>query len=211
MARVKRAFSPKEILKMKRYPLKLQGRWKDAFGEPEESETWFISGPSASGKSSFVMQLAKMLCDYGRVLYVSLEEGTNLSFQRRLAQFRMDEVQGKFRVIDDNDMDALRKRLKRNKSPKFIIIDSVQYTPWLYPEIKQFISEEFPRKCFIFISQENKGRPTGNTAVRLKYDAGVKIRTWGFEAKCLGRYVGEDEAAFDIWPERQIKINNDIK
>lgn len=184
---VKRAFSPKEILNMKRYPLHLDGRWLEAFGEPEERETWFISGKSASGKSSFVMQLAKMLCGYGRVLYVSLEEGMNLSFQRRLQLFKMNEVQGKFRVIEDNDMDSLRQRLKRNKSAKFIIIDSVQYTSWTYPQIKEFIKEEFPRKCFIFISQENKGRPTGNTAMRLKYDAGVKIRTDKFRAECLGR------------------------
>lgn len=81
----KRAYSPKDVANIKHKALPFEGQWKDVFGEPEEGDTWFISGPSASGKSSFVMQFAKMLCGIGSVLYVSLEEGVGLSMQRRLA------------------------------------------------------------------------------------------------------------------------------
>ena len=62
----KRAYSPKDVANIKHKALPLEGEWKDVFGEPEEGDTWFISGPSASGKSSFVMQFAKMLCGIGK-------------------------------------------------------------------------------------------------------------------------------------------------
>ena len=104
----KRAYSPKDVANIKCKALPFEGQWKDVFGQPEEGDTWFISGPSASGKSSFVMQFAKMLCGIGSVLYVSLEEGVGLSMQRRLAQFKMTEVQGSFRIITDGDIKRWR-------------------------------------------------------------------------------------------------------
>ena len=203
----KRAYSPKEIVKMKRYPLKLEGEWKEAFGEPEENDTWFISGPSASGKSSFVMQLAKMLCGMGGVLYMSLEEKTNLSFQRRLELFKMKDVQGKLRVITEPDIEDLKARLHKRKSAKFVIVDSFQYTGWDFKMTKSLI-DEFPRKCFIFISQEDKGRPLGKAAVRLKYEAGVKVRTQGYRAYCQGRYSDNVSEYYTIWEERAVEVRN---
>lgn len=200
-----RAYSPKEIGKIKTKKLALEGKWKEAFGEPSETETWFIHGPSASGKSSFVMQLTKMLCGFGPVLYVSLEEGVGLSFQQRLKRFRMDEVQGRLRIITDDSIESLKARLKRQKSAKYIVIDSFQYTEWTYPEVKALI-DEFPRKGFIFISQEDKGRPIGKAAVRLKFAAGIKIRALGYKAYCLGRYIGDAAAYYPIWEEGIMKL-----
>ena len=115
----KRAYSPKDVANIKCKALPFEGQWKDVFDQPEEGDTWFISGPSASGKSSFVMQFAKMLCGIGSVLYVSLEEGVGLSMQRRLAQFKMTDVQGSFRLITDGDIKALEERLAKPKSAKF--------------------------------------------------------------------------------------------
>lgn len=150
----KRAYSPKDVANIKHKALPLEGEWKDVFGEPEEGDTWFISGPSASGKSSFVMQFAKMLCGIGNVLYVSLEEGVGLSMQRRLAQFKMSDVQGKFRIITDGDIKALEERLAKPKSAKFIIVDSYQYAYEAGREylLTKALLKRFPRKTFIFVS-----------------------------------------------------------
>ena len=79
-----RAYSPSEIENLNIPELPLDGEWEAAFGRPSRFERWFIDGESASGKSTFVMLLGKKLCDYGRVDYVSLEEGANLSFKKRI-------------------------------------------------------------------------------------------------------------------------------
>lgn len=208
----KRAYSPKDIAGMRHKVLPLEGRWRDVFGEPELGDTWFITGSSASGKSSFVMQFAKMLCGMGPVLYVSLEEGVGLSMQRRLEQFKMSEVQGSFRIITDGDYEALRERLHKPKSAKFVIVDSYQVAHdeggWEYLKTKALI-DEFPRKTFVFISQEDKGKPIGKAAIRLKYISGVKVRTQGFRAYCQGRYAGQVSEYYTIWEEKAVEVYNE--
>ncbi len=206
---MKRAFTPRNVLEKKWKTLPWTGVWRDVFGEPAENASWFISGASASGKSSFVMQLAKELCKYGTVLYLSKEEGINQSFQRRMVYLGMNEVQGKLRVVVEDSYDELIERLKRPKSPKFIIVDSFQYTEWSYEQAKQ-ICERFNKKCFIFISQEYKGQPLGKPAMRLKYMADMKVRVMGYKAYCQGRAIGEAGAYYTVWEEGVMQTSNNI-
>ena len=100
---MKRSYTPKDIAAKRWVTLPWGEKWSKPFGEPADNASWFISGASASGKSSFVMQLGKELCKYGLVLYLSYEEGVNQSFQRRMDYLKMDEVQGRFRVVNTSD------------------------------------------------------------------------------------------------------------
>ena len=205
-----RAYNPREVSQKKYEVIKWNGQWRESFGRPAMNETWFISGASAQGKSSFVMQLAKKLCEYGKTLYVSAEEGIRQSFQRRLEMFEMNSVGRKLSIIEDPDINLLKERLSKPKSPRFIIIDSFQVANWTYQDAMELI-ETFNKKSFIFISQENKSRPMGADAVRLRYAAGVKIRVSGFMALCSGR---EKETAggggFVVWDEGAIRYGNKI-
>lgn len=205
----KRAYSPKEIAAKTYKCLSWGSKWSIPFGEPPVTETWFICGPSASGKSSFVMQLAKCLCTFGTTLYVSYEEGVSHSFQERIERYKMDEVQGKFRVVIDDSLEELVERLARPKSPMFVIIDSFQYTGWSYEQAKSLV-DRFKRKSFIFISQEYKGQPLGKAATRLKYMAGMKIRVAGFKAYCQGRFTGDPGSYFTVWEEGIIRTSNNL-
>ena len=205
-----RAYNPREVSQKKYEVIKWNGQWRESFGCPAMNETWFISGASAQGKSSFVMQLAKKLCEYGKTLYVSAEEGIRQSFQRRLKMFEMNSVGRKLSIIEDPDINLLKERLSKPKSPRFIIIDSFQMANWTYRDAMELI-ETFNKKSFIFISQEYKSRPMGADAVRLRYAAGVKIRVSGFMALCSGR---EKETAggsgFVVWDEGAIRYGNKI-
>lgn len=207
---MKRAYSPKEIAKKTYKTLPWGGRWEEAFGLPEERATWFISGASASGKSSFVMQLAYELTHYGQVLYLSYEEGLNQSFQERLLRFDLDKRQGWFRVVPNDTLDDLTARLKKRHSAKFIIVDSFQMSHWDYAEVENLVQNVFPKKCFIFISQEEKGQPTGKPARRLRYLADVKVRVQGFRAYCQGRFNPDAGNSFVVWEEGVLRTTNNF-
>ena len=185
------------------------GRWEEAFGLPEMRSTWFVCGPSASGKSSFVMQLAWELTHYGRVLYLSYEEGLNQSFQERLIRFEMDKRQGLFRVATTDTLSELRSRLQKRHSAKFVIVDSFQLSNWSYPDTESLL-RSFPQKSFIFVSQESKGHPLGKGAVRLRYLADVKVRVVGFRAYCQGRFNPEAGNSFVVWEEGVLRTSNNF-
>ena len=204
-----RAYNPREVSQKKYEVIKWNGQWRESFGRPAMNETWFISGASAQGKSSFVMQLAKKFCEYGKTLYVSAEEGIRQSFQRRLEMFEMNSVGRKLSIIEDPDINLLKERLSKPKSPRFIIIDSFQMANWTYQDAMELI-EKFNKKSFIFISQEYKSRPMGADAVRLRYAAGVKIRVSGFMALCSGREKETAGGGFVVWDEGAIRYGNKI-
>ncbi|MBQ7421327.1 MAG: bifunctional adenosylcobinamide kinase/adenosylcobinamide-phosphate guanylyltransferase [Prevotella sp.] len=206
---MKRAYSPWEIARKKYKTLPWGGRWEEAFGLPEENSTWFISGASASGKSSFVMQLAYELTHYGQVLYMSYEEGVSQSFQERLLRFELDKKQGQFRVVTSDTIDELMERLKRRHSAKFIIVDSLQYAGWEYPQVKCLV-DAFPKKSFIFVSQEIKSQPLGKCAIRVRYMAGVKVRVTGFRAYCQGRFNPDVGNSFVVWEEGVLRTTNNV-
>lgn len=206
---MKRAYSPKDIANKTYKTLPWGGRWEEAFGLPEENSTWFISGPSANGKSSFVMQLAHELTNYGQVLYLSYEEGVSQSFQERMLRHELDKKQGWFRVVTSDTIEDLKVRLKKRHSAKFIIVDSFQHAGWEWPETLALV-KEFPKKSFIFISQEAKGQPLGKPAIRLRYLAGVKIRVTGFRAYCQGRFNSDAGNSFVVWEEGVLRTTNNM-
>ena len=206
---MKRAYSPKEIAAKKCVTLPWDEKWSKPFGFPAENASWFISGASASGKSSFVMQLGKELCNYGTVLYMSYEEKINQSFQRRMGYLKMNEVQGKFRVVTEGSLEEVIARLKKPKSPKFIIIDSFQVAGWDYPQAVELM-ETFPKKCFIWISKEKKSQPMGGGAVRLKYICDMKIRVVGYKAYCQGRAIGDPGSYYVVWEDGIIQTSNNL-
>lgn len=197
-----RAYSPKEIERLRIPELPLDGEWERAFGRPSRFERWFVCGESGSGKSSFVMMLARKLCEFGKVDYVSLEEGANLSFKKRVERLRMHEKAGRFKVVTDIAVAGLAERLAKPKSANFVVIDSVQYLDvQSFARLKAELLDRFPRKSFVLVSQVYKGRPKGKMADDIRFDCGVKIHTRGYRAYCQGRYADDAAAFLTIWAE----------
>ncbi|WP_418450166.1 AAA family ATPase [Alistipes sp.] len=201
-----RAYSPTEIENLNIPELPLDGEWEAVFGRPSRYDRWFIDGESASGKSTFVMLLAKKLCEYGRVDYVSLEEGANLSFKNRIKRLRMKDKAGSFKVVTNVTVAEIIERLAKPKSANFIVIDSVQYLDVRsFERLKKTLLDRFPHKGFILVSQVYKGRPKGKLADDLRFDCGVKIHTRGYRAYCQGRFADDTSVYFTIWEEGAYK------
>ena len=78
---------------------------------------------------------------------------------------------------------------------------------WSYEQAKGLV-DLFPKKGFIFVSQEYKGQPLGKAAIRLRYMADMKIRVAGYKAYCQGRATGEPGAYYRVWEEGIIKTSN---
>ena len=199
-----RAYSASEVLAKKVPSIPFEGRWREAFGEPGRAGVWLIWGQSANGKSSFAMQLARELCKYGKVAYNSLEESLSLSFQQNMQRCRMEEAGGRFLILDREPIAELGIRLKKQRSPDFIIIDSLQYTGLNYKDYKR-LKEQNPSKLFIFISHADGDKPKGATATSIQYDADMKIMVRGYRAICKGRFIPEAGAHYTIWADAEAK------
>ena len=196
---MKRAYSPTEVLSMKKEVFDFEGAWYDAFGTPEKCGVWIIWGNSGNGKTSFVLQLCKELARFGKVLYNSLEEGVSLSMQNAIKRYNLAAENGRVRFVDGESIPNLNERLKKPKQPRFIVIDSFQYAQINYKEYLKF-KEAHRDKLIIFVSHASGSLPNGRSAVSVMYDASLKIWVQGYRAFSKGRFFGP-VGHFTIWDE----------
>jgi Predicted ATP-dependent serine protease len=187
----------REILSTKFETFPFADEWYDAFGNPERRGVWFIWGNSGSGKTTFAMQLAKKLCEYERVALNSLEEGASLTMRNTLIRCGMMDVNKRFILLDRENLEQLSIRLKKQKSPGVVIIDSFQYTMMNYRDYISF-KEQHRNKLLIFISHADGKMPNGRAAKSVMYDADLKIYVEGFRAFSKGRFIGPTEH-YDIY------------
>lgn len=198
-----KSLSASQVLTIKRRTIQLEGGWGDCLGEIDHTGVVLVWGQSGNGKSSAVMSLAKELTKYGKVLYVSLEEGLALSFQNTIRRYSMQDCGARFQVVTGVDIDSLSKRLKKRRSADFVIIDSFQYTQLNYKRYLAF-KKEHSNKLIIFVSHADGRQPAGRAAVSAKYDADQKIWVEGYKAFSNGRYIGKT-GEYTIWPEGAAK------
>lgn len=189
----------RELMSIKYDTMDFEGEWFDAFSTPERKGVWIIWGNSSNGKTSFAMQLCKYLCRFGRVAYNSLEEGASLTMRNTIIRHGMLEVNRRFLLLDNESMDELSVRLKRQKSPDIVVIDSFQYTQMTYRQYIAF-KEKHKNKLLIFISHADGMMPSGRAAKSVMYDASLKIYIEGYRAFSKGRFIGP-KGYYDIWPE----------
>lgn len=202
MAHEKRAVSVTELLTTKFKIMEFTGNWRSSLGQPELSGTWIVYGPPKNGKTRFVLLLCKYLAGFTRVAYNSLEEGVSVSFAEAVREVGMEEVKQNFILLDAEQIAELRTRLRKQKSPGIVVIDSLQYTGITYAEYRK-LKSEFRNKLFIFISHSEGREPAGRVAKAVRYDANITIRVEGFKAFPNGRYGGGEP--FVIWDEGSVK------
>lgn len=199
MTERKRALSVREVLTRRREVFPFEGRWAEAFGQPESTGVWFVWGSSGNGKSSFVMQLCRELCRWTTVAYDSLEEGTGLTMRQSLVRHGMASCGSRFRLLDCEPVADLRRRLLRRGSPRVVVIDSFQYTGLTYRDYIA-LKEAHRDKLLIFISHAGGRNPRGAAAQSVMYDAALKIWVEGYRAFSKGRFIGP-KGHMNVWSE----------
>jgi hypothetical protein len=193
---LKRALSVDDMLKYKPKTLQFEGEWKESLGIIARSGTILIYGNPKNGKTSFALQLCKELTRFGKVLYNSVEEGKSFSMQEALIRENMLIVSNNFTLLDSESIDDLKIRLKRKKSPDFIVIDSVQFAGLKFDDYKE-LKKTFPNKRFVYISHVKGKEPEGSVALKIKRDADVFVWIEGYKAFATGRYGGGKD--YTIW------------
>ena len=202
----KKALSVADLINKKYKLLDFDGKWLDAFSQPEKYGTWFIYGNSSNGKTSFVLQLVKYLAKFGKVAYNSLEESSAHTMREAFLRVGMQEVGSRVILLERENMEDLSKRLKKPKSPEIVVIDSFQYSQLNYRSYIEF-KENHPNKLIIFVSHADGKNPEGRAAKSVMYDSTLKIWVEGFRAISKGRYIGTS-GYYDIWEERANKYWN---
>lgn len=200
-----RSLTAKEILGIHRQSITLTGEWGNCIGTMDRHGVVFIWGNSGNGKTSAVISLCKELSEYGKILFVSLEEGFSLSFQNSLKRFDMESCGSKFQVIDKATPEELIQRLTKPRSPEFVVIDSYQYLGMSYKQYIEFKSK-LQNKLLIFLSHADGKQPSGRAAKAVKYDAMLKIWVEGYVAHSNGRFIGPtakaviwEQGAYEYW------------
>lgn len=193
---MKRALNINDIVSYKPEVLDFGDQWLASFGKPELTGSWIIWGNSGNGKTRFALQLAKYFAKFVKTAYDSLEEGLSLSMQQAIISVGMSDVSRKFLFLDKEPIEDLSNRLKKARSPKVVVIDSLQYTGLNYEAYKQLV-QKHRNKLFIFVSHADGKEPKGNTAKSIRYDASVKVRIEGYRAFAMSRYGGG--APFTVW------------
>lgn len=199
-SKVKRALTVQNVLDKKVETIQFSGRFLDVFGNPQSKGRWFIWGQSGSGKSSFVMQLAKAFAATQKTLYVFLEEDLDdENVHDRLRLHRMHDVKKNFNLCEDN-LDDLKSRLKMRDSAQVIIIDSAMYffRGYSYDDYIAF-TRSFPKKLFVFTAHAKGAHPRTEFEVSINYDATQKIYVEGYLATNKGRKYGEVSKQYIIW------------
>lgn len=177
---------------------------KRSFGQLPTAFIMIVWGASGNGKSNFLMQFLKAIMHIGNVLYLGLEEGHEASMQQMaLRHFDVNEHGGQIQFANHElTYELLVEKLKKKKSPKIIVIDSLQYWHITYIDYQK-LKELFPSKVFIFISHAKGKSPDGKTADKIRYDAGIKVRVEGYVAHVISRYGGN--RPYIIWEEGAVR------
>lgn len=177
----KRAFNVKDLLSKKFDLMPFTGSWEDSFGKPCKQFSMMIYGDSGSGKTEMAIQLSKYLTNFGKVAYNSIEQGFSHTLQMAMERNNMEQVSDKFQILDKEQLPELTKRLRKQRSPDFLIIDSIQYLRMKKDDYFNFKNEFYPKKGIIFISHIEKGSIKGALARDIWYDVDIQVPMEGFK------------------------------
>lgn len=167
------------------------GLWLQAFGKPETTGLWYLGGAEKNGKSTFAMMLAKYLTTFGKVLYISAEEGLSKDIISAMKFAGISDQNKNFKIIDYEPWEDLDKRLESRKCAKIIFIDNAtMYRDEVTKKMVSELKQKHSNKLIILICHEEKGQPDNALATHWRKLAKIIIQAEGLKAIISGRCPG---------------------
>lgn len=207
---MKQVLSIQRLKQIKVDRMNLSYQFEEAFGRPQNRGIWFVWGNSGSGKSSFVMQLAKELAREDKTFYNLLEESPDDdSFLQRIEMFEMDQVQKNFGVQNFN-FEELNEYLDKKGSPKNVIIDSAKYFFQNFEQLleleKKYCNKKH-NKTFIITGHADGKNPRTELEKSIMFHAYMKLHVDAYAVHCKGRSIGRNGGHYIIWKEKYEELN----
>ncbi len=182
----------------------LTGKWKEFLGEPQYSFHLGIHGKPGWGKSTFCVQFADYLAKtFGKVIYISGEEGLSKTVQDKLVNNCIDNPYLFF--ADIRSFDEIKNEIPNEYH--FIFIDSLDTLKIDAPKLRE-LKELYPQTSFITISQSTKdGKMRGSQQIMHDNDITVAVIRPGIAVTEKNRFgkTGLEFKIFDSMVENKKK------
>lgn len=204
-AKLKRVLTVANITNQNVVRIPFENEFLEVFGQPQNRGVWFVYGTSGSGKSTFIMQLAKEFAKHYKTLYDPLEEETDDSdFIDRVTLVNMQDVASNFHA-QQYDLEELNEYLNKRDSAKVAIIDSATYFFKNWSEYLEFKRRWEKKKIIIIIGHAEGKNPRTELEKSIKYNAKMKVFVSGYLALNQGRTFGTKNT-FITWDEGYNKL-----
>ncbi len=204
-----KALTVANIVNQKVSRIAFEGKFYEAFKQPQDKGVWFVWGGSGSGKSTFILMLCKALANLEHKVFLDLleEDMDDTDFIDRINLMEMQEVQSHF-LARSYDYKDLVTYLKRKDSAKVVVIDSATYFFESFEQYKQF-KRMFREKIIIITGHASGKNPKSGLEDAIMFDAKMKIYVNGYMAYCRGRTIGPNGGKFVIWQTGYDRLNGE--
>jgi KaiC/GvpD/RAD55 family RecA-like ATPase len=189
------------------------GVFLDTIGTPETTGIWIVYGDEKNGKTWFSLKLADYMSHFGSVLYVSAEEGTELTFIEACERAGVGVENKALKFLDYTELELLDEILSKRRAPKIVFIDNVTiYSDELKNGVLRKFTGKHKDKLFVFIAHEERKEPYTATAKLIKKLAKIIVRVQGLacfiSGRCPGGVLSIDEEKAQLYHGVQKLQNN---
>jgi hypothetical protein len=202
---IKKALTVANILNQKIERVEFTGEFYQAFRKPQNRGVWFAWGSSGSGKSTFLLQLAKEFAKNLSTFYNLLEEETDDSdFIERNRIVGTSDVKDNFWAGSYN-YEQMCAYLDKRNSPDVVFIDSGVYFFKSFDQYLEF-KKKYRKKIIVISGHAQGNNPRSELEKSIMFDAKQKVFVTGYLAACKGRTIGPNGGSYIIWDEGYEKL-----
>lgn len=186
-----RSLTIRNIYEKKHKTFAFDGVWKTVLGDMAQRGIIVIYGREKNGKTWFALQLANMLSQYEKVLYVSAEEGVEKEFADSMKRAGIEAGNRSFGVDEYIPLDELDEKLSKRKAARIVFFDNLTiYNDEFQRGVFRKFCKKHEEKLLVFIAHEEKGEPYTSTAKIATKLAKAIVRVQGLVAFVGGRVPG---------------------